>query len=161
LLFLKIIIARTFKTQSQYLTPLGLMLFSLSFILVGMTTGPYLLRRATMTTISLESVGLRAEQGDLPQAEELMRAPCARCHNLDRVVGARKDAQGWLETVNRMRALPGSGITESDARTILSYLVKELGVDSSQPSGRQLVGRALVDARCSRCHTLDKVYSAT
>jgi ferredoxin-NADP reductase len=160
LLFLKILIARTFRNQSQYLTPLGLILFSLSFILVGMTAGPYLLRRATMTTISLQAVGLRSERVDLRQAEELMRARCARCHNLERVVGARKDTQGWLETVNRMRALPGSGISEAEGRTILSYLVKALGVDSSQPAGRQLVGRALVDARCGRCHTLDKVYSA-
>jgi hypothetical protein len=103
--------------QSQYLTPLGLLLFSLSFILVGMTAGPYLLRRATMTTISLQSVGLQAEQVDLRQAEALMRSRCARCHNLDRVVGARKDAQGWLETVNRMRALPSSGISEAEARS--------------------------------------------
>src|SRR5262249_20938457 len=137
LLFLKILIARTFRNQSQYLTPLGLILFSLSFILVAMTAGPYLLRRATMTTISLQAVGLQSERVDLRQAEELMRSRCARCHNLDRVVGARKDAQGWLETVNRMRALPGSGISEAEARTILSYLVRELSVDSSQPAGRQ------------------------
>jgi ferredoxin-NADP reductase len=160
ILFLKILIARSYRTQSQYLTPLGILLFCLSFVLVGMTSGPYMLRRATLETISLESVGLKTEQIDMRQAEGLMRDRCGRCHNLDQVVGARKDAEGWLETVNRMRALPGSGISAEDARTITFYLVKALGVDSSKPTGRHLVGRALVDARCARCHTLDTVWSA-
>jgi ferredoxin-NADP reductase len=137
LLFLKLLIARHFKAQSQYLTPLGFLLFTLSFVLVGMTTGPYWLRRAPMQTVSMPSVGLSAEPIDLRQAEELMHARCGRCHNLDRVVGARKDAAGWLQTVNRMRALPGSGISEADARTVFIYLVKTLATDSAPPSGRQ------------------------
>src|SRR5258708_22412134 len=87
LLFLKILIARSFKNQSQYLTPLGLLLFSLSFVLVAMTAGPYWLRRATVQTVSLPSVGLSAEEIDLSAAGALMRARCGRCHNLDRVVG--------------------------------------------------------------------------
>src|SRR6201984_920785 len=65
LLFLKILIARSFKGQSQYLTPLGLLLFSLSFVLVAMTAGPYWLRRAPVQTVSLPSVGLSAEPIDL------------------------------------------------------------------------------------------------
>src|SRR3989442_2304390 len=98
LLFLKIVIARSFKGQSQYLTPLGLLLFSLSFVLVAMTAGPYWVRRAPVQTVSLPSVGLSAEQIDLDAAGALMRARCGRWHNLDRIVGARKDTAGWLET---------------------------------------------------------------
>src|SRR5207248_2279415 len=108
-LFLKIVIARSFKHQSQYLTPLGFLLFSLSFVLVGMTAGPYWMRRAPVETVSLPSVGLSAEPIDVSEAAALMRVRCGRCHNLDRIIGARKDAAGWLATVNRMQALPGSG----------------------------------------------------
>jgi ferredoxin-NADP reductase len=160
LLFVKILIARGYKNQSQYLTPLGLILFCLSFVLVSITAAPYMLRRTRMESITLESVGFRKQRVDMRLGEELMRSRCARCHALDRVVGARKDGPGWLETVNRMRALPGSGISESEGRTIFLYLVKALGVDSSQPHGRELVQRALVDARCGRCHSLDTVYRA-
>src|SRR5205085_1216867 len=48
----------------------------------------------------------------------------------------------WLETVNRMRALPGSGISEPDARTILIYLVKNLATDNAPPSTQRLGARA-------------------
>src|SRR5437660_3196999 len=136
LLLLKILIARSFKSQSQYLTPLGLLLFSLSFVLVAMTAGPYWLCRTPVQTVSLPSVGLSAEQIDLDAAGALMRVRCSRCHNLDRIVGARKDIAGWLETVNRMRALPGSGISEADAHTILVYLVKSLATDIAPPARR-------------------------
>src|SRR6266851_2698469 len=58
LLLLKILIARSFKSQSQYLTPLGFLLFSLSFVLVAMTAGPYWLRRAPVQMVTLPSMGL-------------------------------------------------------------------------------------------------------
>ena len=45
-----------------------------------------------------------------------MEMRCSKYHNLDRIMGARKDARGWLATVNRMRALPDSGIPEEDSR---------------------------------------------
>src|SRR5260370_663982 len=138
LLFLKILIARTFKSQSQYLIPLGFLLFSLSFVLVAMTAGPYWLRRAPVQMVTLPSMGLSTQQIDLDAAGALMRARCSRCHNLDRIVGARKDTAGWLETVNRMRALPGSGISATDARTTLIYLVKSLATDNASPSNQKL-----------------------
>ncbi|MBC7765865.1 MAG: hypothetical protein H7Y41_05210 [Hyphomonadaceae bacterium] len=38
--------------------PLGLIIFSLAFLLVSMTVGPYFLRKATIKDISLESVNM-------------------------------------------------------------------------------------------------------
>jgi ferredoxin-NADP reductase/mono/diheme cytochrome c family protein len=91
-------------------------------------------------------------------AAATMEKRCSKCHTLDRIAGARKDAPGWLATVNRMKALPGSGISEEDSRIIVSYLAAELAPKGSGVAASLEVGRALVDQRCGRCHSLDRVY---
>src|SRR5262249_45406781 len=78
--------------------------------------------------------------------------------NLDRVVGARKDAEGWRNTVDRMRALPAAGISEAEAQTIIWYLASQNPSQGSEQSAKMAVSRALVDQRCGRCHSLDRVY---
>jgi ferredoxin-NADP reductase len=160
LIGVKILIARRYKSFQSALVPLGLTIFVLGFVLVFSTAGPYLFRRVTMKDISLRSINMGAARFDLRASEELMQKRCSRCHDLDRVVGARKDAQEWLVTVNRMRALPGSGISENDAKTILSYLLSEDSIDSSTSKGESAVGKALVDTHCNRCHGLDRTYQS-
>jgi ferredoxin-NADP reductase len=160
LLTVKILIARRYRSYHSSLVPLGLTIFVLGFVLVSSTAGPYLFRRVTMQEISLQSIDMGRARIDLQSSEELMQKRCSRCHNLDRVVGARKDAHAWLETMNRMRALPGSGISESDAKTILSYLLATISIDVSTASGELSVGKALVDSHCNRCHGLDRTYQA-
>ena len=129
LLFIKILIARYYKNQHNLLLPLGLAIFVLAFVLVASTAGPYLSRAPRVEQVSIPT---RAQPVsiDLNLAGDLMQKRCARCHNLDRVMGARKDARGWAATVDRMRALPGSGINESEAQAILSYLTSQ-----NQPAG--------------------------
>jgi glycine betaine catabolism B len=63
-----------------------------------------------------------------------------------------------LTTVNRMRTLPGASISTDEARTIVAYLVSRVGVDAATPQGERVVGKALVDARCAKCHDLQQVY---
>jgi ferredoxin-NADP reductase len=160
LFLIKVLVARYYKSYTSVLVPLGLTIFTLGFVLIASTAGPYLLRRATIKDISLNAVDMGATRIDLGASESLMERRCSRCHNLERIAGARKDARGWLATINRMRALPGSGISEADARTILSYLVSENSIDSSSTQGVLAVGRALVDAHCNRCHALDRTYQS-
>jgi ferredoxin-NADP reductase len=160
LFLIKVLVARYYKSYTSVLVPLGLTIFTLGFVLIASTAGPYLLRRATIKDISLDAVAMGATRIDLGASESLMEKRCSRCHNLERIAGARKDARGWLATINRMRALPGSGISEADARTILSYLVSENSIDSSSTQGVLAVGRALVDTHCNRCHTLDRTYQS-
>ena len=90
-----------------------------------------------------------------------MEKRCSKCHNLDRIVGAHKDATGWLATVNRMKALPDSGISEEDSRIIVSYLASQMGPKGSVAAASLEVARAVVDQRCGRCHSLDRVYKTT
>ena len=48
---------------------------------------------------------------------------CSGCHELDRILGAHHSAGDWTSTVDRMRALPGSAISEHDASIIMTCLV--------------------------------------
>ena len=160
LFLIKVLVARYYKSYTAVLVPLGVTIFTLGFVLIASTDGPYLLRRATIRNISLGAVDMGATRIDLSASQSLTERRCSRCHNLERIAGARKDARGWLATINRMRALPGSGISEGDARTILSYLVSENSIDSSNTQGVLAVGRGLVDTHCNRCHALDRAYQS-
>ncbi len=158
LLFVKVLIARYYKSYYSLLMPIGLVIFVLAFVLIGITAGPSLVHQARMQTVSLEAIDLPPASIDLNMAAATMEKRCSKCHNLDRIAGARKDAPGWLSTVNRMKALPGSGISEADSRIIVSYLASELAPKGSVAAASLEVGRALVDQRCGRCHSLDRVY---
>src|SRR5580700_7197082 len=120
LLFVKVLIARYYKNYYSLLMPIGLVIFVLSFVLIGITAGPALVHQARMQTVSLETINLPPAAIDIDMAATTMEKRCSKCHNLDRIAGARKDARGWLATVNRMRALPDSGISEEDSRIIVS-----------------------------------------
>jgi mono/diheme cytochrome c family protein len=158
LLFVKVLIARYYKSYSSLLMPMGLVIFVLSFVLIGITAGPSLVHHARIQTVSLEAIDLPPAAIDINLAAAMMEKRCSKCHNLDRIAGARKDARGWLATVNRMRAQPDSGISEEDSRIIVSYLASQMAPKGSVASTSLEVGRALVDQRCGRCHSLDRVY---
>lgn len=152
LLFIKVLIARYYKNQQSLLMPLGLTIFVVAFVLIAGTVAPYLARTTRIEQVSVDPAHLPPVTIDLNQASELMQKRCSKCHNLDRVVGARKDLRGWVASVERMRAMPGAGISDADAHTIVSYLASQ-----NRPQG-SAVARALVDQRCGRCHGLDRVY---
>src|SRR3984957_5480571 len=158
LLFVKVLVARYYKSYYSLLMPIGLVIFVLSFVLIGITAGPSLAHRPRMQTVSLPAIDLPPVAIDINLATETMEKRCSKCHTLDRIAGARKDARGWLTTVNRMTALPDSGISEADSRIIVSYLASQMvSQGSAEPAGLE-VARALVDQRCGRCHSLDRVY---
>jgi ferredoxin-NADP reductase len=148
LLFIKVLIARYYRNQHALLMPIGLTVFVLAFVLIASTTAPHLARL------------FQPERASINPASDLMQRRCSKCHNLDRVVGARKDAPGWLATVNRMRAMPSADIQESEVQQITAYLVSQSRPPSPGiPPGME-VTRSLVDQRCGRCHNLDRVYRA-
>jgi len=158
LLFVKVLVARYYKNYHSFLLPIGLVIFVLSFVLIGITAGPYLAHQTRMQTVSLAAIDLPTAAIDMNLAAATMEKRCSKCHTLDRIAGARKDARGWLATVNRMRTLPDSGISEADSRIIVSYLASRMAPRGIPGSADQEVARALVDQRCGRCHTLDRVY---
>src|SRR6202030_3893590 len=58
LLFVKVLIARYYKSYSSLLMPIGLVIFVLAFVLIGITAGPSLVHQARMQTVSLEAIDL-------------------------------------------------------------------------------------------------------
>jgi ferredoxin-NADP reductase len=158
LLFVKVLIARYYKTYYSLLMPVGLLIFVLSFVLVAMAAEPYLIRNTNIRSVSIEEINLTNAAMDLTQAAATMQERCSKCHDLERVVSARKDARGWLSTVNRMRQLPASGISEEDVKTIVLFLASQNPPEQSSPQADLAVGRALVNQRCAACHSLDRVY---
>src|SRR5258708_4615357 len=161
LLFVKVLIARYYKSYHSLLMPIGLVIFVLAFVLIGITAGPSLVHQARMQTVALEAIDLPPASIDLNLAAATMEKRCSKCHTLDRIAGARKDARGWFATVNRMKALPGSGISEEDSRIIVSYLASQMGPKGPVAAASLEVGRAIVDQRCGRCHSLDRVYKTS
>src|SRR5580700_1889135 len=159
LLFVKVLVARYYKSYYSLLLPIGLMIFVLSFVLIGITAGPYFAHHSRMQTVSLSAIDLPPAAIDMNLAAATMEKRCSKCHNLDRIVGARKDARGWLATVNRMRTLPDSGISEADSKIIVSYLASQMAPKGTMGSAGLEIGRAIVDQRCGRCHGLDRVYA--
>src|SRR5258707_10827295 len=131
LLFVKVLIARYYKSYSSLLMPIGLVIFILSFVLIGITAGPSLVHYSRMQTVSLQDIDRPPMAIDINMAAATMEKPCSKCHNLDRIAGARKDARGWLATVNRMKAQPDSGISEEDSRIIVSYLASQMAPKGS------------------------------
>jgi ferredoxin-NADP reductase len=160
LLFIKVLIARYYKNQHSLLMPIGLTIFVLAFVLVASTAGPYLMRTSKIERVSIDPARMPPVAIDMNMASDLTQKRCSKCHNLDRVVGARKDAQGWVATVDRMRQIPGAGISEADAQIIVSYLASQAQAKGSGADVKLEVARALVDQRCGRCHSLDRVYKA-
>jgi ferredoxin-NADP reductase/mono/diheme cytochrome c family protein len=159
LLFIKVLVARYYKNQHNLLTPIGLTIFVLSFVLIASTAGPYLARPSKIERVSINpAIQAPPVAIDVNQASDLMQKRCSKCHNLDRVVGARKDAHGWMRTVERMMAMPGADISDTDAQMIVSYLVSQTPAQDSGSAAKMEVARALVDQRCARCHSLDRVY---
>lgn len=160
LLFLKVLIARYYKNQHGLLMPIGLTIFVLAFVLIASTAGPYLARTTKMEQVSIDPAHIAPLTIDVNEASGLMQKRCSKCHNLDRVVGARKDTQGWIGTVNRMRVMAGADISEAEARTIISFLVLQNQPKGSETTVKMAVARALIDQRCNRCHSLDRIYRA-
>src|ERR1700734_2401329 len=65
LIFVKVLVARYYKSYHSFLTPIGLTIFVLSFVLIGITAGPSLSHHARMQTVSLAAIDLPAADIDI------------------------------------------------------------------------------------------------
>jgi len=96
LLFVKVLVARYYKSYYSFLPPIGLAIFVLSFVLIGITAGPTLVHRARMQTVSLAAIDLPPAVIDVNTAASTMEKRCSKCHNLDRIAGViRMRGVGW------------------------------------------------------------------
>lgn len=64
--------------------------------------------------------------GALPRERpEVFERRCLACHSDDRIERAAKSAQGWVDTVARMRAKEEASISEKEARAIVAWLQEQ------------------------------------
>ncbi len=88
--------------------------------------------------------GLDSEQvSKLPETEQkayqVFASRCSRCHTLSRPLAAQiTNFQHWKAYVGRMRRHPGSGISPSDAETILVFLKYYTEQKKSEEAGGKL-----------------------
>src|ERR1700686_575620 len=85
LLFVKVLVARYYRSYHSLLMPIGLVIFVLSFVLIGITVGPSLAHRSEMQTVSLADIDLPPATIDVNLAAAKMEKRCSKCHNLDRI----------------------------------------------------------------------------
>jgi mono/diheme cytochrome c family protein len=127
------------------------------------------------------SLHAQEERGPAPpegEGKELFTTVCSQCHTLKSTLIMRNGQKGWEETVNRM-VLYGAQLSPSEADRVVHYLTTQLGpgsptvADAAAPSRAERAnrtatitlpegaGKELVATRCSLCHSLEKVVSAT
>ncbi len=155
LLTIKVLIVRRYPRLHSMLPVLGLTVFTLSTVLILLGVGPYLIQKFNAPDTSGKS-----ETELIALGGPLVDQRCQKCHGLDRVFDqkGKKSADLWESTLDRMIGLdpPLADVREP----ILAFLQNELAA-ADTPAGAMLTGAALVDARCQKCHTLDRVFSYT
>lgn len=76
---------------------------------------------ASLVLITACTAGAPASP-DVPEdAADLVRARCTRCHSVERLISADKDAAAWEETISRMRA-KGADLSDDEARQLVDFL---------------------------------------
>src|ERR1700674_3246975 len=79
LLFVKVLVARYYRSYHSLLMPIGLIIFVLSFVLIGIAAGPFLAHHASMQTVSLETINRPPAAIDLDMAAATMEKRCSKC----------------------------------------------------------------------------------
>lgn len=155
-LVLKILIARRYAKFINLLPALGIANFTLALAMNSITAGYYWLRQVTTPHVSIASAD--RSQLDPLLGRELLDQKCVRCHTLERVFAAKKDAKGWEATVNRMMALDPVRIRTGDAGQILHFLI-ELRALPTTAEGEDQVAGQMFEGKCAKCHGLDRALA--
>ncbi|MGQ9628594.1 MAG: hypothetical protein ACUVV0_17020 [Anaerolineae bacterium] len=56
-----------------------------------------------------------------PEGKTLLEERCTTCHSLDRIEKAKKTAEGWKSTVERMKG-KGTKLNEAETEAVIEYL---------------------------------------
>ncbi|MGR0480958.1 MAG: hypothetical protein ACTFAL_06010 [Candidatus Electronema sp. V4] len=158
LIMIKVVIARQQAQISTKLILLGTAIFGLSFGLTGMAAKYYaqngdrlksslLLSDAEQNTVSMEP------------GQAIMSKKCSKCHSLERIYTA--SMTDWSPIVSRMANFDAPNISSTEVKHIAEYLNQ-----LEEKKRQQLLddkikrGRKLISAKCSTCHSLDKIFIA-
>lgn len=153
LLVLKVLIVRFFKLLSKNLLMIGLGIYVLSFVLVFMTAGYFLIWRYEKQPY-LAHAAIPEKMKDERLGKQLFITNCSTCHLLREIMKPRSP-ESWEKIINEMVALAEPRISPDEAAQILHYLVV-----SHTPPLEQLNPQGdLVERHCLACHQREEIYS--
>jgi mono/diheme cytochrome c family protein len=155
LLTIKILIVRRYPKLHSMLPGLGLTVYTMSVVLLLLGVGPFLINK--LTAPDLEG---KSDVEIIALGSQLLEQRCQKCHDLDRVYDqkGKKSKDLWTATVDRMVKLEPPLADVRDP--VLMFLQAEFAAPDT-PEGVVLTGAALVEGRCQKCHTLDRVFQFT
>lgn len=161
LVAVKIYIARRQKALTRHLTLLGVALFSIAFVLSGLTAGHYLLHQSDPRYITVSDIDKPVLNTEIGRA--VLFDKCGKCHTFERIFRSTKDQEGWTRTINRMAVIDAPNINDFDIKQIIFFLLdqqKQREEKLGRKRSRQ-IGQTLVSRKCSMCHNLDRVFKAS
>jgi hypothetical protein len=126
LLLVKHLVVRVFKKYFPVLPHLGVILFTIAFVVVGLTGLQRILLWAEGPMVRIQS-GDTQRTVSAAVGRDLLQSKCARCHFLKPVYLYRKSEEEWRLTVARMRAKDPGLTSECQADSIVGYLASKLG----------------------------------
>jgi mono/diheme cytochrome c family protein len=129
---------------------------------------PALFVFALVLALGAAAVPLRAQQDNgLPPGDghDIVAATCSQCHSLNAITQLREGPAAWRHQVYDM-VERGAQVSPSEIDVVVNYLATHFGpgipfpgptpAHIALPSGN---GEAIVDARCSLCHGIDRVVT--
>jgi hypothetical protein len=144
LLFVKWAVVRPFRGLMKLAPALGIVVFSLAFVVVNLGTAVYLMdwlapRRAAAAPAAAEVaatgeaavIGAVAPPGKgmdaLHAARFVFADKCGRCHHLRRPFEKPRPADQWTPLIKRMQSYDAGWISDADVVTIEFYLTSDYG----------------------------------
>lgn len=96
----------------------------------------------------------------LDEDRALLESKCSRCHTLDRVLLSPLRGDSLRHVVNRMQSRSGTDwLSDQDVERVLAYLdTAPREANGSAPLGSDASPAEIFDARCSACHTLERIF---
>jgi cytochrome c2 len=157
----KIFIARRLRNLTDHLPLLGVILFSLAFVLNGLTAGHYLLHRTDPRYVTVSDIDQPVLNTDIGRL--VLFDKCGKCHTFERVFRATKDQDGWTRTVNRMAVIDAPNINQFDVKQVIFFLLEQQKLRQKKLGRIQAeqIGQTLVSQKCTRCHDLERVFKAS
>lgn len=110
-----------------------------------------------------------ASEGNISQFQQILDTNCSQCHTRERIEAAMRGGVNYDETIQKMIRF-GAKISAQERQVLgVFWQTQEAQEDPGpalQSSGRTVskdpLGefRAVLDSRCTGCHTLDRVEEA-
>jgi hypothetical protein len=131
LILIKVLIVRYYKRLYGHLVNLGLLIFFLSFVMVLISAGYFLLQgtpSAGKNSGPADTAAAISKQEKLDllftRGKKILDEKCSSCHNHDRINSAKKNQQDWQNTLERMVNYSRNPdyLSKAEFSTLIDYL---------------------------------------